>query len=159
MLLLMVVDTLNKHRVNYALIGGYAVALHGVVRGTVDVDIVLTLEEKNFILAERALKSIHFESRLPINAKEVFMFRKEYIEKRNLKAWSFYHKYKPMDAVDILITKDLKKIKTQKILIAGKNIKIATIQALIEMKTEAGRPQDIEDIRSLEFILGARRKK
>ena len=32
---------LDAAGVRYALVGGYAVALHGAVRGTVDIDIVL----------------------------------------------------------------------------------------------------------------------
>ncbi len=31
-------NALQTNRVRYALVGGYAVALHGAVRGTVDVD-------------------------------------------------------------------------------------------------------------------------
>ena len=32
---------LAKAKVPYAIVGGYAVALHGVMRGTVDVDVVI----------------------------------------------------------------------------------------------------------------------
>lgn len=39
----------------YAVVGGHAVALHGAVRGTVDVDIALTWTKKSLEEAERVL--------------------------------------------------------------------------------------------------------
>jgi len=38
MLIEKVVKSLSRHHVKYILVGGYAVALHGAVRGTVDID-------------------------------------------------------------------------------------------------------------------------
>jgi hypothetical protein len=35
-------QSLKNHSVRYALVGGYAVALHGAVRGTVDIDFVMS---------------------------------------------------------------------------------------------------------------------
>lgn len=58
MFLKRVVQALEKHKVHYAIVGGYAVALHGAVRGTIDIDLVISLNEKSFILAEAALLSI-----------------------------------------------------------------------------------------------------
>ena len=58
MFLLRVTAALAKARVPYGLVGGYAVALHGAVRGTMDIDLVIRLEEAQFVRAERALRSI-----------------------------------------------------------------------------------------------------
>jgi len=43
MFILRVIEALKGHRVAYAIVGGYAVALHGAVRGTVDIDIIVKL--------------------------------------------------------------------------------------------------------------------
>lgn len=43
---------------NYALVGGYAVALHGAVRATADVDLVIEFKEDSFAQAEAALLSL-----------------------------------------------------------------------------------------------------
>ena len=45
MLLLRVTRAFAKARVRYALVGGYAVALHGAIRGTMDIDLVIGLSE------------------------------------------------------------------------------------------------------------------
>src|SRR5688572_7526910 len=103
MFLLKVWDRMMDERVSCALAGGFAVALHGAVRGTLDIDLVLKATAGNFAAAERALRSLGLESRLPVNAAEVFAFRKEYIEKRNLIAWSFLNPRDATEIVDLLL--------------------------------------------------------
>src|SRR5436190_22910565 len=95
-----VVQALQAQKIPFALAGGYAVALHGAVRGTVDVDIVLRLRKEDFISVETALKKLGLMPRLPVKAEEVFQFREEYINKRNLIAWSFVNPDHPIEIVD-----------------------------------------------------------
>ena len=99
-----VINSLNSHKVQHALVGGYAVALHGVIRGTVDIDIVIALKKGQFQLVEKAMNAIGLASRLPVSADEVFSFRDEYITNRNLKAWSFINPDNPLEVVDILMS-------------------------------------------------------
>ena len=110
MFILDVDRVLGNYKVNYAIVGGYAVALHGVVRGTVDIDIIIQLNKSSMINAEKALKELGLESKLPVNAEEVFNFREEYIKNKNMLAWNFTNPQNPADSVDILITEDVKGI-------------------------------------------------
>lgn len=153
MLIYKVVEAFEKEKVEYAIVGGFAVALHGALRGTIDLDIILTISEKNFLAAERALLKVGFQSRLPVKATEVFRFRKEYIENRNLIAWNFYNPNDPIELVDLIITHDLSKLKTVTILTQRHRLKVLAIKDLIRMKQQSGRPQDIEDIKALEKLL------
>jgi len=98
--------------VPYALVGGYAVALHGAIRGTVDPDLVIRLEKAQFRKLEQAMEALGLMARLPVKADEVFDFREEYIRNRNLVAWSFYNPKNPLEKIDILITEDLRDINT-----------------------------------------------
>jgi len=148
-----VIKALGKHRVKYALVGGYAVALHGAVRGTVDIDIVIALSKKAFEHTETALLEIGLESRLPITATDVYSFREEYIQNRNLITWSFVNPDNPLEIVDILITEDVNNIKVVNKRAFDMNIKVAAIPDLINIKEKAGRPQDLEDINALETLL------
>ncbi len=148
-----IIDAFQKYQVNYALVGGYAVALHGAVRGTVGIDFVIQLDRGQFVAAEQALVSIGLQPRLPVAASEVFDFREEYIRNKNLTAWSFYHPVNPLEMVDILITEDLGQIQTVLKKLDRINIRVASIPDLIRMKKIAGRPQDIEDIKALEKLL------
>jgi hypothetical protein len=147
-----VVRTLNKHGVRYALVGGYAVALHGAVRGTVDIDLVIGLDRGQYESTEDALRAIGLQPRLPVNAGEVFSFREEYITNRNLTAWSFYHPDNPVKVVDVLITEDVSQIQTVAKKLNRLRIEVASIPDLIRMKRRSGRPQDLEDIKALEKL-------
>ena len=147
-----VIQSLEQHNVPYALIGGYAVALHGVVRGTVDIDIIITLNPQVYENAEAALMAIGLKPRLPLTSAEVFQFRQEYIDQRNLKAWSFVNYSNPLEVVDILIIEDLETMDTVIKRAFGLDITVVTIEALIRLKRKSGRPQDIEDIQALEQL-------
>ncbi len=144
---------LREAGIRYAVVGGYAVALHGAVRGTVDIDIVLAWSRKSVAGAEQALKEIGLVSRLPLSADDIFDFRKEYVENRNLVAWNFYDPADLSVQVDIVITYDLKGHKTRRIALPGGPVPILAIRDLIEMKRESGTPQDIEDVAALEKLL------
>ncbi|MBN4050079.1 hypothetical protein JYT17_00495 [Nitrospira defluvii] len=54
--------------------------------------------------------------------------------------------------MNIIITEDLKKMKTISKKVAGKNIRLVSILDLIAMKKKSKRPQDIEDIKALEKL-------
>lgn len=127
-------------------------ALHGAVRGTVDVDIALTWNRKELLAAASALVDIGLVSRLPVTAEDVFKFRDEYIINRNLIAWNFYNPDNPVELVDIVINYDLKGRRLKTIDTPAGNIKILGITDLIKMKQASGRPQDLEDMKSLEKL-------
>ncbi len=152
MFLLRVTGALQGAKVQYAVAGGFAVALHGAVRGTVDVDLVIRLTKSDFIAAERALKKIGLVPRLPVGAEQVFDFREEYRKNRNLVAWSFYNPSEPTEIVDVVITHDLKQLKAVRVQLGRHSVNVLTVDSLIAMKRESARPQDLEDIRALETL-------
>lgn len=152
MLIFRVARALEGAGVDFAVCGGYAVALHGAVRGTVDVDIVLRLDRKNYVAAEKALKDLGLVSRLPVEAAQVFDFREEYLRNKNLRAWSFWNPKDQTEIVDVVLTRDLASMKVKRIRSGALTLPVVSIDDLIAMKKEAGRPQDLEDVRALEAL-------
>lgn len=152
MLLLRLSRALKSENIEYALVGGHAVSLHGAVRGTIDIDIVLPFREEVFVSTARALESIGLQSRLPVTPEEIFSFRQEYIEQRNLKAWAFHNPGNPIELVDIVITHDLQTMKTKDITVQGEKIQLLALDDLIAMKRDSGREQDLADIQALEKL-------
>ena len=146
------IEALEKGKVDYAIAGGYAVALHGAVRGTVDIDIVLRWTKKNLFAAEAALGDVGLQSRLPLKGDEVFQFREEYIKNRNLLAWNFTNISNPTESVDIILTDDLKKMKIKNVRSGNMTLRVISIEDLIKMKQKSGRPQDLEDIKALRSL-------
>lgn len=143
---------LADRRLRYAVVGGHAVALHGAVRGTVDIDIVLTWNLRSLRAAERALNDLGLVSRLPVGAEEVFRFRDEYVHNRNLIAWNFYNPQDLTEQVDIVITYDLKGKRRRRLETADGPVHILGRKDLISMKRNSGRPQDLEDAEALERL-------
>ena len=146
---------LQEADVRYAIAGGYAVALHGAVRGTIDVDVVLHWTKRTLAKAEAALNGIGLVSRLPVSARDVFEFRDEYVRNRSLTTWNFYNPDDPSEQVDVVITYDLtgkqgKRLKRVKL--PSGPVQVLSLKDLIGMKRASGRPQDIEDIRALERL-------
>lgn len=157
MLLYELTDAFDKAKLKYVLVGGYALALHGLVRATMDVDFVISLKQADFELAERTLLGVGLQSRLPVRAQDIIKMRKEYIENRNLIAWSFVDYKNPSRQVDILITKDIADIESVKISVGGRKIVVASLEALLQMKAESGRPQDLVDIQNIKERLNGKK--
>jgi hypothetical protein len=149
MFLFDVIKALEKEKVKYAVVGGYALALHGIVRATIDVDLLVSLNLKDLSAAEKAMNNLGLTSRIPVSAKEIIDFRAEYIEKRNLLAWSFVDYKDPSKIVDILIVTGLSEVETVRINVSGKKISVVSLEDLKKMKTGTGRAKDALDIESI----------
>lgn len=152
MLITRLCKAFNEKSLKYAIAGGFAVALHGAIRGTIDVDVVLDLNEKNLTLCESILKSMGFVSKIPVDPTIILNNREVLIQEKNLIAWSFYNPNDPSEVIDILIHKDLADMNSTTMRYADVELSVIAKQDLINMKKESGRPQDIEDVKALESI-------
>jgi len=59
-------SALTRHHVDYVLIGGLAVSLHGVERATMDVDITVAMTTDNLTQLIEAAKDIQLAPVLPV---------------------------------------------------------------------------------------------
>lgn len=150
-------DAFAASKLKFALVGGYALALHGLVRATIDVDFVIKLTQNDFELAEKTLNRLGLQSRIPVRAQDLIKMRNEYIEERNLIAWSFVDYKNPSRQVDILITRDVSSMQVEKISVNGRKIPVASLKELLKMKEEAGRPQDLVDIQNIRAKLNEKK--
>jgi len=142
----------KRHKVKYAICGGFAVVIQGVVRGTMDLDVVIDLSKNQLAAAEAALKELGFISRIPVTAKEIHAFRSEYIKNRNLLAWSFYNEKNPLEVVDILLIDDVSDFEVEQKNFRGLKLNVLSIDSLIKQKRKSGRPQDKIDVEALKTI-------
>jgi len=143
------VNELVKQKINYMIVGGYAVNFHGFSRNTVDIDLVIKFSLSNLKKIEKILHGMGMISRLPIDAVSVYKFREEYIQNRNLIAWNFYKIDDPTVQVDILITHDVKDFKSEMFRVGDFKFKVISRDDLIEMKKKSGREKDLVDIKEL----------
>ncbi|MDC0253422.1 nucleotidyltransferase [Bacteriovoracales bacterium] len=143
------VKALKKEKINYMIVGGYAVNFHGYSRNTVDIDLIIKFTLANLKKIEKLLQQMGMVSRLPIDAVSVYNFRDEYIKNRNLLAWNFYNENDPTDQIDILINHDVSDFKSEKFRVGQLELKVISKEDLIRMKKKAGRDKDLLDIKEL----------
>lgn len=147
----------QKHKIQYMVIGGIAVNLHGALRSTADLDILLEMSEDNLKRFLAILKNNNYLSKQPVDFVQIAdkKNRKYLVEKKNLKAVNFYKK-KGFEEVDVIIDAAVtfKEAKKDIIWVRSGNLKmpLLSIDGLIKMKKRAGRNIDKLDIDALRRI-------
>ena len=147
---------LNERAVKYAVTGGLALVLHGVVRLTADLDLFVELSGENLEKFWGAMEELGFMPRVPIT-KEILLNpaeRDRLFREKNMVVMSFYHPADLIKQVDFFIKEPVpfgeleiewKKAKDIEIPVVSKN-------TLIRLKRMARRPQDLKDIEMLEKL-------
>ena len=136
------IKSFNEHEVEFALCGGLAVAAHGLVRATEDIDFLIRVEslEKAFAAAAEIGFDIHG---LDISFKE------RTVEiKRVSKIVG-----EDVISLDLLLVTDAVEDVWENRMdreFLGEAIAVVSREGLIKMKQQAGRPQDLLDIDRLE---------
>lgn len=155
-----VFKALQEKRVNYLVVGGIAVALHGVPRFTADADFVLELIPENINKFIVAMKELGYKPKAPVDPSDFADAgkRAEWIKEKGLTVFSFWKEDDPLKLIDVFVSNpiDFKAMKREKLvkMAAGVEIPIPSVKHLIELKKIAGRPEDLRDIEFLEKLHG-----
>ena len=152
---------LDQAGVRYVVVGGVAVVLQGHPRMTVDLDLVIDLEHEQALIAVEALLSLGMLPRLPVEARDFAdeATRSAWMQTRNLQVFSFYDPSKPLREVDVFADYPLEfetlLAEASVVELDGIRVHVASVQHLIQMKQQAGRPQDVADVAALSALLDA----
>ena len=161
MLYLDLFSALHRHQVEYALIGGLAVALHGVERNTMDVDIVLALSPDN---VDRFLQAAQELGLTPVLPVPIAVLRdtatlRDWHSRSHLQAFALRAPGIAGVTLDVLLFPPIApQALHQRALtldIAGVPVRVAAIDDLIALKQHAGRPLDLNDVAHLQHIKAA----
>jgi Nucleotidyl transferase AbiEii toxin, Type IV TA system len=150
---------LQAHDINYLLVGGLAINLHGVPRMTMDVDLVIALDSDNIAKLEACAKFLGLRPNVPVKLADLADAHKReaLFKEKHLIALSLIGDKPETPTVDIVIHHplDFKKAYQNKIErdISGTPVMLASIEDMITMKKAAGRAQDLADIVHLERFL------
>ena len=137
-------ELLDKNKVRFLLIGGYAVILHGFVRSTSDMDIFVEKTEENYF----KLKKTYIDFGAP-------MFDKSEFFNQNFDVWSIGREPSKIDiisqikgltfeeSIDYCEWFSLEKFK----------IPYIHINHLVKTKLATGRNKDLADIEQLSKLL------
>ena len=151
-------EKLNDSGIDYVVVGGVALVLHGVVRLTADLDLMVHLEDGNLRKFVNIMNELGYRPKVSVKAEDLVSAenRARWINEKNMKIFSFFHLEKPINLVDVFVEEpmDYKTIRANAVKIMSGNvfIPVVSIKDLIKLKRISGRPQDIADIRALEEI-------
>jgi hypothetical protein len=139
-----VLDSLDEAAVDYALIGGLAVAVWGAPRATKDIDLLVRRETVAQAKAAVRTRGFTLEA-LPFEFKD----------------GSEVHRVNKVDAAGNLMTVDFMVVDKNlesawrdrtRLPLGEREVVVVSRDALIAMKTRAARPQDIADVQNLQDI-------
>jgi hypothetical protein len=151
-------DALNEEGVRYVVVGGVAVVLHGHVRFTKDVDLVLDLETQQVHAALRAFETLGLVPRLPVDADLLAdpRARELWMKEKHALVFTFGDPQNPLRAVDVFLQAPMpfeELWERSLVLAVGRStVRVASLADLIALKKQADRPIDADDVAALERI-------
>jgi hypothetical protein len=150
-----VIEALHNNKIPFLIVGGLAVNLHGIPRVTNDLDIIVSPNPDHILVMCNTFEQMGYIPRIPVNPTDLAKpdIVKDWIENRNMKAFSFYHSLHNYKVIDIVLVLpfDFEKVYENRVEFVIQDIKIpvASIEDIIAMKQASGRPVDESDIAML----------
>ncbi len=138
-----IISALEDGGIKYAGCGGLALAIHGLARATLDIDILIQPES-----LEKAYK-IAAENEFGIRGLDI-SFKERAVEIRRVSKIDANGEVLSLDL--LMVTPHVEDVweTRETIDFLGKKLSVVSRKGLIKMKTLAGRPQDLADIARLE---------
>ena len=152
-------QSLSDEQVQYVLVGGLAVQLHGYLLSTFDIDLVLAMDDENLVRFIAVATRFGLIPSIPVsidslrNSQQIDQW---YVEKGML-AFALREPQIGGSVVDILVRPEVpfENLMTNATVgeLFGRQVHIASIEDLLVMKRSANRPKDKLDIIALEKIV------
>ena len=154
---------LDRDEVRYLLVGGLAINIHGVERATMDIDLMLALDAGNLGRFLRSAESLGLQPVLPVRLADLMDAAKlrDWIDSKHMLAFALRPPAATAPTVDILVQPKVgfeeayaRRIDKD---LGGFSLSLASLDDLIALKTDTGRPHDASDIAALRRLreLGA----
>ena len=151
-------QSLADEQVRYVLVGGLAVQLHGFLRSTFDIDLVLAMNDENLVRFIAVAKRFGL---VPVNPVSIDSLRnasqiEQWHSEKGMLAFALREPQIGGSVVDVLVRPEVPFDKLMTNAVAGvlfaRQVWIASIDDLLTMKRIANRPKDQLDVVALEKI-------
>jgi hypothetical protein len=145
---------LNDRGGRYVVVGGLAVVLHGHLRATGDVDLVIDLAPDQVDRTLVALEGAGFQPYVPVPASDFAdpAKRAAWVREKGMLVFSL----RPPSGVPMVdlflehpVPFDQLWARSTQVTLRGVPVRLASIDDLIGLKRMAGRPEDLSDIEAL----------
>ena len=151
-------NALLSRSVDFVLVGGMAVQLHGYMRFTYDIDLVLAMNNDNLSRFIEAAKELGLAPVIPVpidalkDAGQIDRWHRE----KGMLAFALREPGVAGSVIDVLVRPEISYERLAADAVDGdlfgRKVKIASIEHLLEMKRVANRPKDMLDVAALEKI-------
>lgn len=150
---------LQEAGVRYVVAGGLAVNAHGYLRFTKDVDIAVQFVPENVHAFFKAVRSLGYSPSVPVTANQFAdaAQRQKWIAEKNMTVLQFWSDAHRETSIDVFVTEPFDFDAEYngglvKPLYQGLDVHFVSLQTLIKMKKEVGRPEDLIDLQHLQMI-------
>ena len=140
-------EALNKYKVNYLVVGGYAVNSYGYLRSTGDMDLWIDKSQKNLENAKNALLYLSYPKEAVNQAIEELSANKNI----NLRQNEFFKIELITFLSSTLKFSEAYKNKTIKSIL-GVQATVIDFEDLCNLKIKSGRPKDLLDVHELKRL-------
>jgi hypothetical protein len=153
-----IIEGLFRENIRYLIVGGLAVNLHGVPRTTLDLDLILATDADNIQKFCILLQSLGYVTRLPLDPRKLADENtvKEWIDTKHMKAFSFYHGTENRKVIDIVLGHPFdftEAFERKTVLHIGETeLYVLSLEDLMAMKQNTGRPKDTSDAELLSQV-------
>lgn len=151
-------QSLSAAQVRYVLVGGIAVQLHGYMRSTFDIDLVLAMNDENLVRFIDVAKRFGLIPSIPVpidslrDAAQIEQWHRD----KGMLAFALREPQVGGGVVDVLVRPVVPFEQLQQNAVMGElsgwQVPIASIDDLLAMKRHANRDKDRLDIAALEKI-------
>jgi hypothetical protein len=149
---------LDERKIRYAVAGGIAMVLHGAVRFTADLDLIVDFEPENVNRFLSIVDELGYRPRNPVAAAEFVdpAKRKLWQQEKNMVVFSFVHSERPMELIDVFVSEPIPfaEIARELVKVSAKGITIpvVSLRHLKRLKQDTGRVQDQKDVQVLNSL-------
>lgn len=143
---LKIIDALEKEKVDYLLIGGFAMVLYGMPRATQDIDIFIKCREENIERLQRALYSV-------FNNKNVFEITFSELQNYPVIRYGAEEGYYVDILANIGTAFSFEDLMFEELNVEGHKIKIASVESLYKLKENTLRAIDKSDLLFLKQVM------
>jgi hypothetical protein len=151
-----VLRALSNRGARFAVAGGFACLAHGVVRVTLDLDLLVEMSDDNLACLWETLSGLGFVTQQPVSRADVVSAARltRLAHDKGMQALSWVHGTHPFVIVDLLVGEEFhwSTALSEEIRLFGMQMPVLRREELIRLKRAAGREKDLVDVRELERL-------
>ena len=148
----------SRHQVDYVLIGGLAVSLHGIERSTMDIDVTVAMTTDNLSALVAMARELGMTPVLPVDLDMLTDLEQlaTWHRERNLQAFALHAPGLTGITLDVLLYPPINFATLRERAVTFKagdvSIVVVSVKDLIALKQAVGRPIDLADIEHLKRL-------